>query len=117
MTADEIRAVCAERLAGRWTERMLQTHATPVCLIGVGHDHAQGQIVIATMEDPEVTDQMIAAFLRWAAVQLDPGQEAATPVGDWTRSTLERILDHLEGGPRHAGCRECREFLGGLGRV
>ena len=60
MTPEEIKAICIQRL-GSWTSRLTENHATPVVLVGVGHDHKGGQVVICTAE--EMSRKDIIAFL------------------------------------------------------
>lgn len=52
MTANEIRQINKLRLEG-WADVLTKQHATPVLLIGVGHDHAGGKFHICTTEDCE----------------------------------------------------------------
>lgn len=42
--------ITEERLAS-WKKRLAESHATPVALIAIGHDHASGQRVLCTVED------------------------------------------------------------------
>lgn len=42
--------ITRERLAG-WTKRLDSEHATPMLLIGIGHDHTSGQAVLCIPED------------------------------------------------------------------
>ena len=44
-----------ERLNG-WKEKLTKAHATPVALIGVGHDHVSGQIHLVITEDVDIAD-------------------------------------------------------------
>ena len=62
-------AITDERL-NRGKERMSASHATPLCLIGVGHDHNSGQIVIVTLEEEEISIPVLRAFLEKALSQL-----------------------------------------------
>jgi hypothetical protein len=63
MTSYRVREICKERLAG-WTEQLVGEHATPVILIGVGHDHKSGQLTVVTTED--LPNDAVAAFLEGA---------------------------------------------------
>lgn len=45
MTSDEVREICNERLT-RWRDHLVSKHATPMVLIGVGHDEAEGSVVM-----------------------------------------------------------------------
>ena len=67
MDNGEINAICDERL-GRWTQRLVGEHATPVLLVGVGHDHKEGAVVLCTLED--MSDVELLLFLRGAAHNL-----------------------------------------------
>lgn len=60
MESQEIEAICTERL-GRWRRRLVEEHSTPVFLLGAGHDHKIGQVVLCTLE--EMSDSDIADFL------------------------------------------------------
>jgi len=120
VTAEEIRAVCQDRLAGRWTEKLVAEHATPVVLVGVGHDARKGTLVICAVEEPSVTNRVIAGFLRDAAIQLDPAHVGAMPIGRaaptdgrWAMATLDLVLKHLAEA-KHA-CGDCRAFVQGHG--
>jgi hypothetical protein len=59
--------ITRERL-GSWENKFEGAHATPVLLIGVGHDHVSGQIVICVTEG--LTDGQIVLFLENALKQL-----------------------------------------------
>jgi hypothetical protein len=67
-----VKKITHERL-GRWEKKMVLSHATPALLIGVGHDHVNGQIVICVTEDR--TDNEIILFLQGAIKEL---QKAGT---------------------------------------
>jgi len=68
MKSEEIESINHERL-GRWEKRLVDGHATPILLIGVGHDHAKGRIVICTLEDTET--ELVLGFLRFAVKELE----------------------------------------------
>lgn len=68
MTRDQVAAINRDRLA-RWAEKLTREHATPVLLLGVGHDHTSGQVVLCTLED--LDDAKLAIFLRGALVRLE----------------------------------------------
>jgi hypothetical protein len=61
-------AISAERL-DRWRRRLMEQHATPFLLLGIGHDHAAGKIVLCVPEN--VSDAMICATLRKALLELE----------------------------------------------
>jgi len=67
-----IRAICAGRLAG-WADRLVEEHATPAVLIGVGHGRVSGRLCLCVTEDG-FTDAQIAALLRCVADELDQGR-------------------------------------------
>ena len=50
MTSEEIREICNDRL-GAWTKCLVEDHATPVILIGEGHDEELGKTVILLIKD------------------------------------------------------------------
>ncbi len=59
----EIKNICAERLS-RWSVKLVTEHATPVILIGVGHDHKNGEIVVCGtegMSDEDARDLLLGA--------------------------------------------------------
>jgi len=58
---EEIEAICKERL-GNWQGRLVNEHSTPVLLLGVGHDHKMGQVVLCTTED--MSDLEIINFVQ-----------------------------------------------------
>lgn len=59
-----------ERL-GSWEKRLTESHATPILLVGVGHDHVNGQINICVTED--MPNAQIIAFLEYALKELKNG--------------------------------------------
>lgn len=64
MTSEEIREICNDRL-GAWTKCLVEDHATPVILIGEGHDEELGKTVILLIKD--LSDGEALAFLSSAA--------------------------------------------------
>jgi hypothetical protein len=75
MTPEKIRAITVARLAG-WTEKLVGDHATPVLLIGFGHDAHTGEIVLIVVDDPAFDDPVIAACLRYALKHLPQATRA-----------------------------------------
>lgn len=67
MTKEQIEQINRERLE-QWATRFADEHATPVILVGIGHDHKAGSIVIETTE--EMSDELVASFLRKALMLL-----------------------------------------------
>jgi hypothetical protein len=63
-------AITRERL-DRWAARMRDSHATPLILIGVGHDENIGQIVVCTLDEPEITRNVLRQLLQEALDQLE----------------------------------------------
>jgi hypothetical protein len=54
-----------ERLE-RWKAKMSASHATPLVLVGVGHDHLSGQLVVCTLEEPDLSNARVRELLVWA---------------------------------------------------
>jgi len=117
MTADEVREIVLDRLA-RWAPLLSNAHATPVVLVGVGHDHARGEIQVVTVDDEQMRAEVIAGFLLSAVDKLRRVDPAAQPDPQWTRGTLTAILEHLRTahtGVGPGGCTTCEQFVRGLG--
>lgn len=55
MTPEECDRIINERLA-RWLDLMSQSNATPLILIGIGHDAACGDLVLCIPEDVAPAD-------------------------------------------------------------
>lgn len=70
MQQQRIIEICQERFRG-WTAKLAQSHATPLIAVGVGHDEQNGQIVVCVVDDPSMTNEVIAGFLRSAVAQLE----------------------------------------------
>lgn len=68
MTRDKIHKINVERL-GRWKNKLVDNHATPVMLLGVGHDHKEGELQICITE--ERTDQQIYLLLKEACRMME----------------------------------------------
>jgi hypothetical protein len=66
----DTKKITHERL-GRWGKKLATSHATPALLLGIGHDHVSGQVVICVTEDR--TDQEIILFLQAAIDELRKG--------------------------------------------
>lgn len=62
-----VKAINDERL-GRWKVQLNRRHATPIVLMGVGHDHNNGQIITLCTEDR--TDEELLLFLMEAVREL-----------------------------------------------
>jgi len=71
ISTEEIEAICQERL-GEWTKRLVGEHATPIVLVGVGHDHKSGQLVLCTTE--EMSNDEIMNFLAGALFMMQTGK-------------------------------------------
>lgn len=59
----DVKKITDERLT-EWSKQLAAAHATPVLLMGVGHDHVSGQIHIVVTED--LSREQILAFLKYA---------------------------------------------------
>ena len=55
MKPEEIKAIILQRL-GSWAPSLEEEHATPILLVGVGHDHKLGQVVLCTTEDMSIEE-------------------------------------------------------------
>ena len=67
MKPDEI---TAERLQG-WRARLREENATPICLIGIGHQQKRGQLVLCVPEG--VDDDLLVGSLLFALESIKPG--------------------------------------------
>jgi hypothetical protein len=67
MNQVEIEKICRDRL-DRWIQNLVKEHATPVVLVGVGHDDQSGKVVICTTE--EMSQEDIGLFLVGAIKEL-----------------------------------------------
>ena len=72
MEKTEIETVCRDRLGG-WTKRLVEEHSTPILLVGVGHDHKKGQVVLCMPE--EMSDQEVMHFLQGALNMMKLGKK------------------------------------------
>jgi hypothetical protein len=63
--------ITKERLAG-WEEKFRIQHATPILLIGVGHDWNSGQAVVCIVDEPSLSKPILAAYLRFVLKELEP---------------------------------------------
>lgn len=68
MRREQINKINVGRLS-RWKDRLNDTHATPVLMIGVGHDHYNGKVILCTTED--LTDSELLLFMQDACRQLE----------------------------------------------
>lgn len=59
--------ITKERLDS-WKARMKESNATPVLLVGVGHDQTSGQLVICTVED--IANDYLRSLLVFALQEL-----------------------------------------------
>ena len=71
MNDDRIRQICKDRLA-MWTDDLVGDHATPLLLLGIGHDDRSGNISICTVE--EMDRDKITVFLAQALDRLMDGR-------------------------------------------
>ena len=70
LDSNKVKQICSDRLQ-RWIFKLLTEHSTPVCLIGIGHDHKQGQVTVCIPED--FTDDVIIGMLEVAIFNLKKG--------------------------------------------
>ncbi len=63
----DTKKITSTRLAS-WQKKLGDAHATPVLLVGVGHDHASGRTVVVTTEDMPIGE--LKLFLQEAIRQL-----------------------------------------------
>ncbi len=63
--------ITVARLAG-WQKKLSAQNATPLALVGIGHEHTSGKVVLCIPENGP-SDAEIARILRWAANQLSGG--------------------------------------------
>lgn len=73
MRREQINKINVERLS-RWKNKLNESHATPVVLVSVGHDHNNGKVVICTTE--ETTDTQILLFMKEAVRQIEQSVSA-----------------------------------------
>lgn len=76
MTESDRDAAIAERFAV-WRRRLQEEDGTPLICIGIGHNANLGTKILLTLDEPDLTEEVLAAFLRDAAMQLDPRQRGA----------------------------------------
>lgn len=57
-----VEKINTDRLA-LWAQHLNESHATPLLLIGIGHDHTSGQLVLCTLNEDEITPAVLTAFL------------------------------------------------------
>lgn len=53
-----VKAINDERL-GRWKNQLNRKHSTPFILLGIGHDHNEGNLVILCTEERSDTDILL----------------------------------------------------------
>jgi hypothetical protein len=105
MDTAELDRIIRERL-DEWRALMVAAHQTPAVLVAFGHDQAAGAMGLYTPKD--LTNPVIAGFLRWAVRQLDPVDDT------WAVQTIQEILDHLH-THAHQGCTSCTAWVRGHG--
>lgn len=71
MIREEIETICKERLEG-WQKRLVDEHSTPILVVGVGHDHKKGQLVLCIPE--EMTRLEVMVFLEGALNMMRTGR-------------------------------------------
>ena len=73
MTQEQCESINAERLA-KWKRHLIQAHSTPAVLVGIGHDHAKGNLVVCTVED--FSNRELVSILRHALSMMTIAEEA-----------------------------------------
>ncbi len=63
MDQETIRLICETRLEG-WGRKLVSDMATPLILIGIGHEEMSGTLVLCTVEDTMMRNELLVAFLR-----------------------------------------------------
>lgn len=76
MTREQIEDIIASRIV-QWGVVLRDMHATPMLLLGVGHDHAVGKLHVVVPDS--VGTQEIKAMLLAALEMLDKGQVVVLP--------------------------------------
>jgi hypothetical protein len=69
MTKEAIRRINLERLK-RWQELLIQEHGTALALVGVGHDHVSGKLMVCS-PDNGPSNVELAGMLRFLAEELE----------------------------------------------
>jgi len=64
--------ITAERLA-LWRKRFADDDATPILLLGVGHNRNSGALVVCTLEDKDMSKADLLKFLYGAICALERG--------------------------------------------
>ena len=67
-----VREICKERLDA-WTNILVSSHATPVILVAVGHDHNKGELHIITLE--EMGNKELSLLLAGALEKILDGEQ------------------------------------------
>ena len=65
MDKTQIQIICEHRLDS-WSDILVENHATPLLLIGVGHDDHSGEMHIIVPDDKLISNEMIVAILHKA---------------------------------------------------
>lgn len=81
----DLRRIIEDRL-NRWTDKLCAENATPVALLGIGHEHNGGKLIVCTLEDAGdglLSELAIAKILRAAADQMEAKDSALKPRPLW----------------------------------
>ncbi len=70
MDRQTIEDIIADRLGG-WALHLVDHHATPALLIGIGHDHMSGDLQLCVTENTPMV--VVRAWLAWAIEAIDRG--------------------------------------------
>ena len=68
MTSSQCQEIGEERVAS-WVVKFVEEHATPFVMVGIGHDHKSGNIVLVTVDDDIASRRTVKAILQ-KAIQL-----------------------------------------------
>ncbi len=68
MDRQAIEAINADRLGG-WALHLIDHHATPALLIGIGHDHMSGDLQLCVTEATPMA--VVRGWLAWAIEAID----------------------------------------------
>jgi len=68
--ADSFDYIAKARLA-KWGNQLASQNATPVVLIGIGHGSNSGQVVLCTLEEPDMPVDKLKEFLLFTLRELD----------------------------------------------
>lgn len=94
MQKSKVYSIITDRFA-RWSRKLADNHATPLIAIGVGHDHNSGQVHICTLENDEMSNDVIAAFLKHA-VDLLEGKTPDNPSPSVKQTQKQTVVGSIK---------------------